>query len=196
MPTEAQIAANRANSGLSTGPRTPEGKSRSAENNLRHGLASGRLTLPGESTADFDLLEADLLKHHRPANVTETLLVQKMAQHYWLTQRAILQQTNAIAESCGEVPKSLAIFIRYETTHERAYYKALAVLTSLQKERRKEEIGFVPQKAKLKVEPSTNKPSQTAGAAANPLPDPAILPAPPVSVTPTESVPPLLRPAA
>ena len=40
MATEAQIAANRANSLLSTGPRTPGGKDRSRRNALKHGLCS------------------------------------------------------------------------------------------------------------------------------------------------------------
>jgi hypothetical protein len=87
MSTEAHIAGNRATPGLSTGPRTAEGKSRSAESNLRHGRAF-------ESTAAYELLEADLLKHHRPANATEIRLVQKMVQHYGLTS---LQKESVLA---------------------------------------------------------------------------------------------------
>ncbi|MCU1257860.1 MAG: hypothetical protein JWO80_745, partial [Bryobacterales bacterium] len=49
MPaTAAQLSANRANSESSTGPRTEAGKSRSSQNALRHGLASGRLIIEGE----------------------------------------------------------------------------------------------------------------------------------------------------
>jgi hypothetical protein len=42
MATEKQIAANRANAKLSTGPKTAAGKVRSSRNAFRHGL-SGRL---------------------------------------------------------------------------------------------------------------------------------------------------------
>jgi hypothetical protein len=39
MATEKQIAANRANANLSTGPRTVVGKRRSSQNALKHGLS-------------------------------------------------------------------------------------------------------------------------------------------------------------
>ena len=41
MATERQIEANRRNAGLSTGPRSEEGKARSRGNATRHGLAAG-----------------------------------------------------------------------------------------------------------------------------------------------------------
>jgi hypothetical protein len=39
MPTDRQIAANRANARRSTGPRTAAGRARASRNALRHGLA-------------------------------------------------------------------------------------------------------------------------------------------------------------
>jgi len=41
MTTEAQIRANQANAQHSTGPKTEEGKTISARNNLRVGLTGG-----------------------------------------------------------------------------------------------------------------------------------------------------------
>jgi hypothetical protein len=40
MTPKAKVEANRRNAALSTGPRTAQGKSRSAQNSLRHGFAS------------------------------------------------------------------------------------------------------------------------------------------------------------
>lgn len=145
MATPAQAQANRVNAQSSTGPKTTAGKQKSAENNLRHGLASGRLIIAGECRDDYDALERDLLASHKPVDETEKLLVQQMAQHYWLTQRALGLQAKAF-DGCDGVPKDLAILIRYQTANERAFHKALAALTKLQKERRKEQIGFESQK--------------------------------------------------
>jgi hypothetical protein len=187
MSSRAQRAANRANARHSTGPKTEEGKSRSAENSLRHGLASGRLIIPGECRDEYDRLEADLLKRHRPANVTETLLVQEMAQSYWLKERAVRLQSKAFHESDG-IPKDLAILMRYQTDNLRAFHKALTALTNLQKERRKEEIGFVSLKAELKAEIARLKQPKTAS------PDPFPLPDPPVATPSSRS--PLIDPPA
>jgi len=40
MPSEKQIAANRLNACLSTGPRTEAGKAQSSRNAMIHGLAA------------------------------------------------------------------------------------------------------------------------------------------------------------
>ena len=45
-----------------------------------------------------------------------------------------------------------ALYLRYQTTHERAFYKALTELQKLRAERKKEQIGFESQKRALAVE--------------------------------------------
>ncbi|MBV8811310.1 MAG: hypothetical protein JO033_21790, partial [Acidobacteriaceae bacterium] len=42
----------------------------------------------------------------------------------------------------------LALYLRYQTTHERAFHKCLKDLLKLRAERRKEQIGFVSQQHK------------------------------------------------
>jgi hypothetical protein len=133
-----------------TGPRSPEGKAISSGNSLKHGLASGRIIIPGEDPADFEALLSDLVKEHAPANETESLLVQQMAQSWWLMQRAIRIQNEAFTETRVDTHK-LALFLRYQTTHERAFYRALNSLKKLQKERRKRAPEFVSQNA---IQPS------------------------------------------
>jgi hypothetical protein len=86
-PTRAGI--NQANARHSTGPRTEEGKASSSRNAVRHGLSSARfLILDWENGDDFVELLANLRSEHQPRTQTEALLVERMAEHFWLSQRA------------------------------------------------------------------------------------------------------------
>jgi hypothetical protein len=157
-PSSAKSRAeiNRANAQRSSGPHTPEGKLASSRNSLKHGLASAQLIIPGEDPAAFDALLSALVGEHRPANPTEEILVRQMAQSYWLTQRAIRFQNQCFA-AAGVDEKRLALFMRYQTTHERAFHRALNVLIRLKKQR---PIGFVSQ-TELAVEQTPGFVSQT-----------------------------------
>jgi hypothetical protein len=153
MASAAQLTANHANAQNSTGPRTVEGRQRSSVNRLRHGLTSTQIILPGEDAAEYDELREDLLGTYKPANATECTLVEEIAASSWRLMRARRQETiiltrllgdcadagTAIAELFLEKPKELARLMRYITSFERAYYRALNKLEKLQKERRAEE---------------------------------------------------------
>ena len=121
--------------GHSTGPRTPAGKDRSSQNARTHGLSSLTsifVLLDGEDPNEWVQLVDDLNHEFQPASRTEHILVNDMAQSHWLTQRAINLQTSHI-----EDPKALALYLRYQTTHHRAYFRALKQLMALQKARAK-----------------------------------------------------------
>src|SRR5207248_7296484 len=92
IATPAQIAANQANAQRSTGPRTPEGKAISAMNNFRHGFNGAFTVLPWEDQSEFEKLQTGLRDEHKPSGLTETILVDKMAQALWLTKRAVVLQ--------------------------------------------------------------------------------------------------------
>ncbi len=137
---------NRANAQHSTGPRTSTGKLASSRNSLKHGLASGEMIIPGEDQAALEALRQDLLAEHQPANPTEELLVKEMAQSWWLTQRAIRFQNQCFTET-GVDEKRLSLFLRYQTTHSRAFHKALNALLRLKQSRaRQQALGFVSQR--------------------------------------------------
>ena len=54
MASERQIAANRQNAKLSTGPTTADGKTASSRNAITHGLTASRGLLPGESAEEYE----------------------------------------------------------------------------------------------------------------------------------------------
>ncbi len=146
MSTAAQIAANQANSKLSTGPQTEAGKSASSQNNFRHGLSGAFVIQKWEDGDQYDQLLDGLRNEHQPATPTEALLVERMAQHWWLGQRALgLQEfcfhdTAPMIQSGNE--KEFALYLRYQTTHERAFSKCLADLTKLRAQQLREQRGF------------------------------------------------------
>jgi len=74
--------------------------------------------------------------------------VDRLAQHYWLSQRAQLLQHTALANngSFEAEQKALSLYLRYQTTHDRAFSKCLSDLLKLRAERRKQEIGFEREK--------------------------------------------------
>jgi hypothetical protein len=151
MATEAQIAANQANAQLSSGPKTEAGKAASSKNHLSHGLTyrGGMfILLPWESAEEFDHLVIDLKSEYGPKNRTELILVERMAQHHWLRNRATMLQGNCFLDDGTIDDKRLALYLRYETTHERAFHKCLNDLLRIRAEKRKAEIGFESQKRK------------------------------------------------
>jgi hypothetical protein len=148
MATSAQVAANQSNAQHSTGPKTPLGKAIAAQNNFRYGLTGVFSVLPWENQGEFDALFTGLCSEHQPATPTEAALIEKMAQALWLGKRALLLQELTFKldmPACID-EKQLALFIRYQTTHDRAFHKCLDQLLKLRAEKRKQEIGFESQK--------------------------------------------------
>ena len=145
MSTEAQIAANRANAELSSGPQSEEGKAASSRNNTKHGLSYVNtyfFLLPCESSYAYDNLLMDLRNEHSPMTRTEDTLVERMAQHHWLRCRAEFFESKCFDEEGNVDEKRLALYLRYRTSHERAFHKCLTELLKLRAARRQDQIGF------------------------------------------------------
>ena len=64
MATDKQIQANRRNARKSTGPKTEEGKARSRNNALRHGLTAELAVLPHEDPHQYEELRAGFIASH------------------------------------------------------------------------------------------------------------------------------------
>ena len=149
MSTAAQLAANQANAQLSTGPKTEEGKAASSQNNFRHGCTGKFMLLPQESNGEFQELKDALNEEHQPATPTEALLVERMVEHFWLSQRAIRLQGFCFDDGLHQPDlQKLSIYLRYQSTHDRAFHKCLGELQKLRAEKRKAELGFESQKRK------------------------------------------------
>jgi hypothetical protein len=83
-----QLAANRANAAQSTGPRSPEGKSRSAQNARKHGFTASTFAVVRlEDLDEVARLREDAIAVYQPANSQELFAIERIA----LAQQALLR---------------------------------------------------------------------------------------------------------
>jgi hypothetical protein len=151
MSTQKQIDANRENAQHSTGATSESGKLASARNHFKHGLCQTEQffeILPDENPEKFDTLAAAFQEEYEPQDLIETLLVRRMAEYEWLRARALRYQTRCLCADPTGIAPQLALLLRYQTTHERSFYKALAELKKHRAEKTNAEIGFESQQLK------------------------------------------------
>jgi hypothetical protein len=171
MSTPAQIAANQANSKLSTGAVTDAGRQAVSKNSLKHGLSSPNpvhFLLPGEDDPFAEHLEG-YIQAYVPVGVPEQDLVRSLASNNWRLQRchsmeralySYLQKEVAEgAETAVETLKELNRTAGYAHKIERAIEKTRNELKSLQSGRKaaysqaQEEAILLTQLAHAKGQP-------------------------------------------
>lgn len=87
MASERQLAANRTNARLSTGPRTPQGKARSSLNALTHGLTAQTVILEDEDPEEFERFREELIAYFQPGSLFEGELVDRIVGILWRMRR-------------------------------------------------------------------------------------------------------------
>jgi len=151
--SDAQLTAKRANAQLSCGPKTEAGRAVSSQNRTTHGLARHNGTfvlLSSEDPNGFEALKASLAEEHRPTTETESILINSMAESHWLANRAQTLQNTCLDPQTGQITDAslFSLYLRYQTTHTRAFHKCLNDLVKLRSEKRKAENGFEAQNRK------------------------------------------------
>jgi len=133
-----------------------------------------------------------LEEEYIPQTPTEEILIAKMAQHSFLSQRAQSLQTEEMTFDPfnEEVMKRVAVYMRYQTQQERLFKSALADLLKLRAERTKEQIGFVSQKRVQEKHERTIAAMDSRLARSKPAPKPVEKP-----VQPTKTVAKATEPA-
>jgi hypothetical protein len=125
----ARLAANAANAHLSTGPRTPEGKSRSSQNASKHGLTAREVVIqPGEQEIFDDLLaglEADI----QPQGPLQQMLFNELVTAAWNLRRVRLLEADPRHQGN---PQELDRLARHHTRIERSFHRCLKELKALQ----------------------------------------------------------------
>jgi hypothetical protein len=103
MTTEKQIAANRRNAQLSTGPKTLAGKSASRLNAFKHGMNATGFVIPAgkskENLEEFQGLLAALRSDLRPQGTLQELLVEHIAIQQWRLRRVYRAELAGVVET-------------------------------------------------------------------------------------------------
>jgi len=140
MSTAAQTAANQSNAQHSTGPQTPEGKARVSQNAVRHGLTAVHFIVREGEQEEFTNLRDQLLAELDPQGATETLTFNDLLHAAWNLHRFRRIETECSIGTVDDFtnPKTTAVLdrlTRYQARSQRAYYRALQELRTLQTNR-------------------------------------------------------------
>jgi hypothetical protein len=149
MSSAAQARANLENAQHSTGPVTPEGKARVSINPVAHGLTAEQFRLlPWESEAEYKTHIAAVRNQLKPETPEEQAIVDRILQFDWLVKRAITLQTTILfkPDITPADQRKIDLFMRYETTHDRALSRARKELQAIRKQRESRENGSASQK--------------------------------------------------
>ena len=158
MSTAAQQSANQQNAQHSTGPRTAEGKQRTSQNALKHGLCAKDPLIPGEDPDDYNQHCAEALFDFRPVTTAEENLVDQIADITWRLKRFSRIEAAVIKEfynNTAEEPQNqgqsgdligkaladkdrlaaLNILGRYDGQLSRRYHRAIKELRDMKQQR-------------------------------------------------------------
>jgi hypothetical protein len=152
MTRSQQIAANRANAQRSTGPRTEEGKQKSALNALRHGLTGQIVVMPTDDLQAYRRHLDSFNKEYDPEGATEEHLVQSLADTSWRLNRVAALESNVlslgatsddamenamnIGQALESQSKALANLSMHSQRLSRQFERTVTQLRALQKERK------------------------------------------------------------
>ena len=146
--SSARAEASRRNGAKSRGPKTEEGKARSAQNALKHGLRAQKyVVLPDEDAAEFAELEAALVAELAPVGALQTVLARRVAVAAWRLARADRIETELFEERRfadsdlglalirdGNGTRSFETLLRYRGAAMAEFWRALKTLKALQAE--------------------------------------------------------------
>ena len=162
-PSPRQLEANRRNALNSTGPRTVEGKARSAQNAATHALSnplSKAHFLHTEDEHQYNLLLSEYIATYQPRHRDEYDLLNEAVYAKWRQQRIWLAETAQIeiaiarnepnlqkelpsADAAAHLANGIAhsenlmrLYLRYGAQLHRQYLRCLRELRDLQAQRR------------------------------------------------------------
>jgi hypothetical protein len=156
--SEKRLAANRANSLKSTGPKTPTGRRNSSRNAIKHGILASAVLIEGESTRRFNELVQSFHDEYQLEGPSARALIDKLAESQWVLLRiwtvqsaVISHEMQRLADSgTGQSPairamlamRSLSensryseLLSRYEHRYDMQHHRAMQALNRMKEEK-------------------------------------------------------------
>jgi hypothetical protein len=146
----ARAEASRINGARSRGPKSPEGKTRSAQNALKHGLRAEKFVLlDDEDAGAFAALAGALADDLAPVGALQGLLARRLVAAAWRLERADRIESELFALQGersgssrlglalvrdGNGPRSFDTLLRYRGSAMAELWRALRALKALQAE--------------------------------------------------------------
>ncbi len=163
QPSEARLRANRNNAKKSTGPKTEEGKTRSALNATRHGILSQVIHLPEEEMNSYHEFTEAYVASLNAVGMVETQLANSCADLQFRLHRLAAAEHNlfaighdeqgnlwnpgqaeshtalTMAETLRQAANPLALLTLYESRLNRRFLQTLKQLRAIQSDRKQQE---------------------------------------------------------
>jgi hypothetical protein len=136
-----KLEANRKNAQRSTGPKTPEGKTKSAQNAVTHGIFVKQYLSggPRETVDDIKTLAAGFWEHYQPVGMIEEMLVEKLCIETVRYSRVLRLEIDELARKHAFFGPGVDRVGRYGANVNRALYRVMEELERLQAARKASE---------------------------------------------------------
>ena len=105
MTTLKQVAANRRNAQLSTGPNTDGGKALARLNAVSHGLRAASPVVPGEDPAAWEAYREAVVSDLAPVGMLETELADRVALLSWRLRRVSAFEAGVVARTSDKAAR-------------------------------------------------------------------------------------------
>ena len=138
--SERKLAANRLNAQRSTGPKTPEGKQRSAKNSFKSGIFVRQLFLNTDSGRKeweaYKGVAEDIYEHYQPQGIIEEMLADKVIAAAIRVARVLWFESEAFARTDAFCGSTVDKVLRYQTATDRQLTKVIELLEDVQRKRK------------------------------------------------------------
>jgi len=133
-----KLEANRRNAKHSTGPKTPDGKAKSSQNAITHGIFAKQFFTGAapETLKEMEELAAGIWTHYQPVGTIEELLAEKLCIEAARYGRVLKIELHELARENAFFSVAVERVGRYGAGVNRELYRVMDQLERLQTERK------------------------------------------------------------